>query len=83
MAKSGQGVALVPDFLAAREIAAGTVTAFNRKLVPSGRVYRLCYRKSRAHEAQLVALRDWLVSGMEEKPARRRRLAEIQNVAKP
>ncbi len=36
MAKSGLGVALVPDFLAARDIAAGTVTAFGRRLVPSG-----------------------------------------------
>jgi DNA-binding transcriptional LysR family regulator len=83
MAKSGQGVALVPDFLAARDIAAGTVTAFSRRLVPSGRAYRLCYRKSRAHEPQLGALRDWLLSGMAEKPGRRRRLVEIQNVAKP
>jgi LysR family transcriptional regulator, glycine cleavage system transcriptional activator len=86
MAKSGQGVALVPDFLAARDIAAGTLTAFSRRLVPSGRVYRLCYRKSRAHEAQLVALRDWLLSRMAETPARRRKArspAEIQNVAKP
>ena len=62
MAKSGQGMALVPDFLAAREIAAGTVAAFDRRLVPSKRVYRLCYRKTRAHEAQLIALRDWLTS---------------------
>ncbi len=72
MAKSGQGVALVPDFLAAREISVGTVMALSRKLVPSRRVYRLCYRKSRAHEAQLVALRDWLLDKSAETPARPR-----------
>ena len=72
MARNGQGMALVPDFLAAREIAAGTVTAFSRKRVPSRRVYRLCYRKSRAHEAQLVALRAWLLDKSAETPARPR-----------
>ena len=72
--------------MAARDIAAGTLTAFSRRLLPSGRVYRLCYRKSRAHEAQLVALHDWLLSGMAEAPAgrrKRRRPAEIQNMARP
>lgn len=62
MAKNGQGIALIPDFLAAREIASGSVAAFDRRLFPSKRVYRLCYRKTRAHEAQLIALRDWLTS---------------------
>ena len=88
MAKNGQGIALIPDFLAVREIAAGTVEAFDRRLLPSKRVYRLCYRKTRAHEAQLIALRDWLTSKTTElskipsRKAGRRRSAEIQKTSK-
>ena len=80
MAKNGQGMALVPEFLAAREIAAGAVSAFDRRLVPSKRVYRLCYRKSRAHDARLVALRNWLTSEAIDPlrvPARIHRFAKI------
>ena len=88
MAKNGQGIALIPDFLAVREIAAGTVEPFDRRLLPSKRVYRLCYRKTRANEAQLIALRDWLTSKttkLSKTPSRkaaRRRSAEIQNTSK-
>ncbi len=62
LAKAGQGVALVPNFLAARELRSGTVTAFDDTLIPSGRTYYLCIRETRANEAKLKKLTDWLVS---------------------
>jgi DNA-binding transcriptional LysR family regulator len=60
LAKRGQGVALVPDFLAQRDIKSGTLVQFDEMLMPSGRVYSLCYKQSRAHEPKLVALAEWL-----------------------
>ena len=62
LAKAGQGVALVPDFLAMREIRSGKLTAFHNALVPSGRTYCLCIREARVNEAKLKKLTDWLVS---------------------
>lgn len=62
LAKAGQGIALVPDFLATRELRSGTVTAFDDTLIPSGRTYHLCIRETRAKEAKLKKLTDWLVS---------------------
>jgi len=62
LAKAGQGVALVPDFLAMREIRSGKLTAFHDALVPSGRTYSLCIREARVNEAKLKKLTDWLVS---------------------
>jgi LysR family glycine cleavage system transcriptional activator len=62
LAKAGQGIALIPDFLAAREIRSGTVTAYDDALIPSGRTYHLCIRETRANEAKLKKLTDWLVS---------------------
>lgn len=61
LAKSGQGLALVPDFLARREIIAGNLVAVHDALVPSGRTYCLCIRDSRIHETKLKKLADWLV----------------------
>jgi LysR family glycine cleavage system transcriptional activator len=62
LAKAGQGVALVPDFLMARDLRSGTVTTFNDALIPSGRTYYLCIRETRANEAKLKKLTEWLVS---------------------
>lgn len=60
MARAGFGIALVPDFLAQRELEAGTVRRFDRTLLPSGRRYHLCFKKSRAEEAEIRALVQWL-----------------------
>jgi DNA-binding transcriptional LysR family regulator len=60
MARAGLGIALVPDFLAQRELAADTVRRFDRTLLPSGRRYHLCFKKSRAAEPEIRALVQWL-----------------------
>lgn len=60
MARAGLGLALVPDFLARRDIEAGTVRYFDRALIPSGRRYHLCFKKSRAQDPGLRALVQWL-----------------------
>jgi LysR family glycine cleavage system transcriptional activator len=62
LAKAGQGVALVPDFLAAREIGSGKVTAFDDTLIPSGRSYYLCVRETRVNETRLKKLSEWLIA---------------------
>ncbi|MEE4239153.1 MAG: LysR family transcriptional regulator [Anderseniella sp.] len=62
LAKAGQGVALVPDFLAARDIRSGNLVAFHDALVPSGRTYCLCIKETRANETKLKKLADWLSS---------------------
>ena len=62
LARAGQGVALVPEFLARREIRSGNVVTFHDAIVPSGRTYCLCIRESRAGEAKLRKLSDWLVA---------------------
>lgn len=60
MARAGLGLALVPDFLARRDIAAGLVRLFDRTLMPSGRRYHLCYKKSRAQDPDIRTLVQWL-----------------------
>lgn len=78
MASAGQGVALVPDFLAARDLAAGRLSLFSQVSMPSNRTYRLCYRASRAHEAKIAALVEWFRSEIADpeqpvkQPVRRR-----------
>lgn len=62
LAKAGEGIALVPDFLAARELGSGTVAAFDDTLIPSGRTYHLCIRETRVNETKLKKLADWLIS---------------------
>jgi LysR family glycine cleavage system transcriptional activator len=65
LAKAGQGVALVPDFLAARDIRSGNLVAFHDALVPSGRTYCLCIKAGRfrtvCNSAQVVCF--WESSG--------------------
>lgn len=60
MARAGLGLALVPDFLARRDIAVGLVCAFDRTLIPSGRRYHLCFKKSRAQDPDIRTLVQWL-----------------------
>lgn len=62
MAKEGLGLALVPDFLAAREVEAGSLDYFDRTPMPSNRRYHLCIKKSRAQHAGLKALAQWMKS---------------------
>jgi LysR family glycine cleavage system transcriptional activator len=60
LARAGLGVALVPDFLARRDIEAGNLRPVDRALVPSGRRYHLCFKKSRAQDPAIRALLQWL-----------------------
>lgn len=60
MARAGLGIALVPDFLAGRELASGALERIGRALLPSGRRYHLCFKKSRAQEPEIRALVQWL-----------------------
>lgn len=62
MAKEGLGVALVPDFLAAREVEAGALDYFDRTPVASNRRYHLCFKTSRARQSELKALAQWMKS---------------------
>jgi LysR family glycine cleavage system transcriptional activator len=80
MARAGHGIALVPDFLAARDLGAGTLVPFKDRLVPSGRVYKLCFKEARAVEPRLRAVSDWFHRATERTSPRlkavRRRLAQ-------
>jgi DNA-binding transcriptional LysR family regulator len=62
LARRGYGVALVPDFLAARDIRAGTLVTYSDRLFPSGRKYNLCIKTSRVKESSLVTLTNWLTA---------------------
>jgi len=62
LAKAGHGVALVPDFLADREIRTGTVVPYSNVRLPSGRTYRLCIKETRADEAKLKSFANWLAT---------------------
>jgi LysR family glycine cleavage system transcriptional activator len=60
MARAGMGAALVPDFLARRHIEDGTLAYLDATRIPSGRVYRLCFKQSRGRETGIRALVKWL-----------------------
>lgn len=62
LARAGLGVALVPDFLAASDLASGAVIQADRTVMPSGRTYRLCFKTSRSSEADLRAVVRWIKS---------------------
>lgn len=69
LARAGQGVALVPDFLAKREIASGNVVTFHDAIIPSGRTYCLCIKETRVNEVKLKKLSEWLVAMAGKDPA--------------
>ena len=71
MARAGLGVALVPDFLARRDSEAGTLRYLDRRPVPSGRRYHLCFKKSRAHEPEIRAFVQWLKAERAPRPVLR------------
>ena len=60
MARAGFGIALGPDFLARRDLAAGSLVHFHRARMPSGRVYNLCFKDARGNERGIQALARWL-----------------------
>lgn len=60
MAKAGAGTALVPDFLAERDLTSGALLAVSPQRPPSGRTYRLCFKEGRAGEPPIAALAHWL-----------------------
>jgi LysR family transcriptional regulator, glycine cleavage system transcriptional activator len=62
LARSGMGVALVPDFLAAPDLKSGAVVQADRTVMPSGRTYRLCFKTSRSSEADLRTVVRWMRS---------------------
>ncbi len=59
MARAGLGVALVPDFIAAREIERGALVHFDRARMASDRTYRLCFKHMRSSEDDLLNLVQW------------------------
>lgn len=60
MAKAGLGVALVPDFLAERELDNGALQLAHPHRAASGRTYHLCFKETRANEPAIAALAAWL-----------------------
>ena len=57
----GQGVALVPDFVAATDLRAGRLARpFPEAVAQPGGWYLVC-RKERAHDPSIARLRDWLM----------------------
>jgi LysR family glycine cleavage system transcriptional activator len=58
----GQGVALVPDFLAAADLRAGRVVQPLALRVPQPGGWYLVCRKERALDGRIARLRDWLVA---------------------
>ena len=73
MARQGLGAALVPDFMAAADIRRGTLVTLTETSLPSGRVYKLCFRSSRAQEKELRILADWFRSSVADVPVQRTR----------
>jgi LysR family glycine cleavage system transcriptional activator len=60
LAKSGQGAALVPDFLAEEALAQGSLAYLDRRRVPSGRSYHLCFKAARSMDAEIRLLANWM-----------------------
>ncbi|MFO1120785.1 MAG: LysR family transcriptional regulator [Hyphomicrobiales bacterium] len=60
MARAGLGIALVPDFLAQRDLESGVLACFDRQRLPTGRTYHLCYKHARSQEPTIQALAGWM-----------------------
>ncbi len=60
MAKSGVGVALVPEFQAAESLRCGLLEPMNETRIPSMRSYNFCFKASRANEPAIRAFVRWL-----------------------
>jgi len=59
MAKAGLGMALVPDFLAEDDVAAGRLRFFSPTRLPTKEDYYLCVKRSRQNETDLRAVVAW------------------------
>ncbi len=66
MAKAGLGLALVPDFLAARHIGKGDLAYFDNNRVSARRSYRLCYKSKRASDEAIRSFSRWIKSELPE-----------------
>lgn len=62
LAKAGLGAALVPDFVLEDSQVSAGLTVLDSAKVPTGRIYQLCYKQSRAMEPDLQSLAVWLTS---------------------
>jgi DNA-binding transcriptional LysR family regulator len=71
MAKAGLGVALVPDFLARRDVEDGRLAYFDKTRMPSGRTYNLCFKQRRAQEQGIQVLAKWFRTQIEPSPKAR------------
>ena len=60
MARRGLGAALVPDFIAAEDLESERLVQLGAAKLPTDRIYNLCFKKSRAKEAKVVAFADWI-----------------------
>jgi DNA-binding transcriptional LysR family regulator len=70
LARRGYGTALVPDFLANRDIRSKTLVPFDDRLFPSGRTYHICFKSGRSSEKQIKQFADWLLSTAPESATR-------------
>lgn len=61
----GQGIALVPDFLAAPDLASGRLVEPIRHSVPQPARWYLVSRQDRAEEESIIRFRDWLLKQVE------------------
>jgi len=59
MARCGLGIALIPEFLAERDLAAGILKLLQPTRMPANRDYYLCIKAARLDEGALCALVDW------------------------
>lgn len=62
MAKAGLGAALVPDFLAERDLQAGALRQMHDAALPTTEDYYLCVKESRRGEPAIDALVRWFKS---------------------
>lgn len=62
MAKAGLGAALVPDFLAERDLQAGALRQMHDAALPTTEDYYLCVKESRRGEPAIDALIRWFKS---------------------
>lgn len=62
MARAGLGAALIPDYVATEAINAGELILVDQAGMPSGQIYKLCFKASRARDPDLRSLSRWIKS---------------------
>lgn len=60
MAQAGVGAALVPDFLAGDALERGELVLLTPQMLPAGRIYKACYKTSRARDPAISSLVRWI-----------------------